>query len=363
MNNKEIKAKLKEYMAIPRVSGYESIMTETFMKDMSNYTDNVVKDKFGNVIATFKGCDENVPSLMIFTHLDTIGFFITYISDDGFIKFDRIGGVPERVLPGLHVRVGSESGKYYSGVIGNKSYNMMPSGNTVDPISSLYIDIGAKSREEVESLDIHVGSPIVYDAFYKELLNDRICGSYLDAASGLTTLIQLAEDLKDRKHKATVYLVGTVMEEYNARGAMMAHRVCDADLAICLLGAGAGDTPELKGSNNVKLGEGTSVNLFNFHGKGTLNGLIVAKPMLEHLKKASETIGVTIQRQAARGALSDSAYLQLEDDGVMCLDMGTPDRYSHSPVEMIDLKDFNDTFKIVKEFIDSLDENFKVERF
>ena len=362
MDKQEIKKTLKEYMAIPRVSGYESKMAERFMADMSKYTDDVCKDTFGNVIAKFEGSDPNTPSIMVFSHLDTIGFFVSYISDDGFIKFDRIGGVPAKVLPGLQVRVGSEDGEYYPGIIGNKSYNMVID-NGVEPITSLYIDIGAKTRQEVEALNIKVGCPIVYAANYFELLNDRIGGSYLDAASGLTTINQLAEYLKDNKAKATVYLVGTVMEEYNARGAMMAQRTCKADIAICLLGAGAGDTPDLKGSNNVILGDGVSVNMFNFHGKGTINGNIIPKPMLEHLKKASETTNINIQRQAARGALSDTAYLQLEDDGVLCLDMGTPDRYSHSPSEMLDLNDLMKTFELVKEFIYSLDENFKVERF
>ena len=364
MNRQEIKNLLKEYMAIPRVSGYEEKMALRFYEDMSKYTKDVLKDRFGNVIATFKGYDEKTPSIMVFAHMDTIGFFISNISEDGFIYFDRIGGIPPKVLPALGVRVGNEKGEYYPGVIGNKSYHVLADNpNKVDEITSLYIDIGAKSRKEVEDLDIHVGCPIVYDVFYKELLNDRITGSYLDDASGLTTLNQLAEVLSKKKHKATVYLVGTVMEEYNARGAMLANRNAHVDLAICLLGAGAGDTPDLKGHNLVRLGEGTSVNMFNFHGKGTLNGNIIPKNMLEHLKKASDKTNVNIQRQAARGALSDSAYLQLEEKGVLCMDMGTPDRYSHSPSEMIDLNDLDKTFEILREFIYSLNENFKCERF
>lgn len=365
MNRNELKEKLKEYMEIPRLSGYESRMAERFAQDMRKYTAMVECDKTGNVIAVFPGTDSSVPSIMVFAHMDTIGFIITCITPDGFLKVDRVGGVPEKVLQGLGVRVGSEDGNYYPGVFGMKSYHTLneTEKGKPDSIASLYVDIGASSMEEVHKLGIQVGCPVVYDAFYKELLNERICGSYTDDASGLTTLNQIGEALAQTPHKATVYLVGTVMEEYNARGAMLAQRTVHADMAICLLGAGAGDTPDLKGTNNVALGKGVSVNLFNFHGKGTLNGNIIAKPMLEHIKRVSEKTEIPIQRQAARGALSDTAYLQLEEEGVLCMDMGTPDRYSHSPMEVLDMKDLERTGILVTEFILGVDKDFELKRF
>ncbi len=365
MERADLKTKLKEYMEIPRLSGYEKLMAERFFGDMKKYTELVETDKMGNVIAIFPGTDKKTPSIMVFAHMDTIGFVITCITPDGFLKVDRVGGVPEKVLQGLSVRVGSESGNYYPGVFGMKSYHALTAAEKekADGISSLFIDIGAVSAEEVRSLGIEVGCPVVYDSFYKEFLNDRICGSYMDDASGLTTLCQVGEALSLTPHKADVYLVGTVMEEYNARGAMLAQRRVHADMAICLLGAGAGDTPDLKGTNNVSLGNGVSVNMFNFHGKGTLNGNIIPAPMREHLKETAKKAGINIQRQAARGALSDTAYLQLEDGYVPCLDMGTPDRYSHSPMEMLDLKDLEKTGRLVLEFIMGIDEDFTLERF
>lgn len=246
-----------------------------------------------------------------------------------------------------------------------KSYHVLSPEDKqkADSISSLFIDIGADCAQEVHALGIHVGCPVLYDNAFKELLNDRICGAYTDAASGLTSLNQIAELLAKKEHKATVYLVGTVMEEYNARGAMLAHRNIKADMGICLLGAGAGDTPDLRGTNNVVLGKGVSVNMFNFHGKGTLNGNIIHRGMFELLKNSADKCGIPIQRQAARGALSDTAYLQLEEKGIPCVDLGTPDRYSHSPMEVLDLKDLEKTGKLVYEFICGLDEKFSLNRY
>lgn len=365
MDRDELKQKLKVYMQIPRLSGYEKEMAYRYQKDMKLYTDEVILDRVGNVIATFPGTDQKAPSIMVFAHMDTIGFVITCITERGFLKLDRVGGVPEKVLQGLQVLVGNEEGSYFNGVIGMRSYHTL---NPLDkekavPLSELFVDIGAKSKDEVLGLGIQVGCPVIYANHYSELLNDRIAGTYTDDASGLTSMIHIASMLKEKSTKATVYLVGTVQEEFNARGAMMAQRSVHADTAICLLGAGAGDTPDLSGSNNVKLGEGVSITLFNFHGKGTLNGNIAHQGMLSLMKKASKISGIPIQRQASRGALSDTAYLQLEDMGVPCLDMGTPDRYSHSPLEVLDLKDLEMTGKLVYTFIEHLTEEFNCNRY
>lgn len=169
MERADLKAKLKEYMEIPRLSGYESLMAERFSEDMKKYTDSVETDKLGNVIATFPGTDKKTPSIMVFAHMDTIGFVITCITPDGFLKVDRVGGVPEKVLQGLGVRVGSEDGRYYPGVFGMKSYHVLTQADKekADGISSLSIDMGAASAKEVRSLGIQVGCPVVYDTFLR----------------------------------------------------------------------------------------------------------------------------------------------------------------------------------------------------
>ncbi len=365
MNTAQLKQILKEYMAIPRLSGYESRMGQRFASDLKARGGKVQKDRFGNVIAEFVGTDPEAPKVMVFTHMDTIGFVVTNIDEQGFLYVDRVGGVPEKPLPALDLLVGTEDGGYVNGLFGMKSYHVLNDAakDQVDHLNTLFIDIGASSRSEVENLGIHVGCPVVYAPRFRELLNDRIAGSYTDAASGLTTLLHLAELLRENPAPCTVEIVGTVMEEYNARGAMLAQRTAHTELAVCLLGPGAGDTPDLKGTNLVRLGGGIGVNLFNFHGKGTLNGNIAHAGLFRTMREASEKTGIPIQRQAARGALSDTAYLQLEGEGVPCLDMGTPDRYSHSPMEVLDLKDLMRCAPLVYAFLQSITAGYGLDRY
>ncbi|MBR4471399.1 MAG: M20/M25/M40 family metallo-hydrolase [Erysipelotrichaceae bacterium] len=366
MEIKDLKKKLKEYMAIERVSGYEKKMAYALKEDFEKYTDDVKIDKFGNCIATFEGSEKDALVLMVFAHMDTIGFVIRRIDPDGFIYVDRVGGVPEKVMTGTPVRVGSEDGKYYNGIFGTRAYHIMSNEEKAkaDTLNDLFIDIGAKSEKELHDLGIEVGCPVAYGQAYYDLLNDRISGSYIDAAAGMCNLLQIAEYLKKHQPKVGVRLVGTVMEEYSARGAMMANRSAKCDMAISILGPGAADTPDQRGKvSNVKMNNGVGVTMFNFHGKGTLNGNIVHKGMFELLKKAAEEKDIPIQRQAARGALSDTAYLALENDGVPCMDLGTPDRYSHSPLELIDVKDLKQTGELICHFIDLLDKDFNLNRY
>ncbi len=365
MDKQERRERLRQYMEIPRLSGYEKEMAYRFWQDLLPLVDRCRIDRVGNVIATIDGTDEAAPSLMIFAHMDTIGFIITSIDEQGFIKVDRMGGVPEKILSATAVLVGSEDGRYHNGLIAAKSYHVQsPEEKTkADTLSQMFIDIGARSRQEVQELGIQVGCPVVYAPRFMELANDRICGSYLDDASGLVTLLELAEHLKEQRPKATIHLVGTVWEEFNARGAMLAARSVKTDMAICLLGPGAGDTPDQKGLNNVVLGGGPAVTLFNFHGKGTLNGCVAHQGMFELLKQCAREKGLPLQRSAGRGALSDTAYIQLEGEGVPCLDMGCPDRYSHSMLECLSLADHQMTGQLICAFVDHLDAEFKLDRY
>jgi putative aminopeptidase FrvX len=365
MNMSEIKSILKDYMSTTRLSGYESRMAYKLKEDLARFADRVIIDKIGNVIGTFDGTEPKAPSLMVFAHMDVIGFVIRRIEPDGFIRIERVGGVPEKVIQGIGVLVGSETGEYHPGIIGTKAYHIQSAEDKakVDPLSSLFVDIGAKSERQVNELGIYAGCPVTYAPNYLELLNSRIAGTYIDDAAGMTNLIQIASILKEKRPKCTVHLAGTVWEEFNARGAMIAARTVKTDMAVCLLGPGAGDTPDQNSVNNVVLGGGPAVTLFNFHGKGTLNGCIAHKGLYDLAKKAAAEKNIALQRSAARGALSDTAYIQLENEGIPCLDMGTPDRYSHSPMELCDLVDLEQVGILVAGMIDSVDENFDLNRY
>jgi len=364
MEYKQLSKKIEEYAAIPRVSGFEKEAVKAFYNDLKKYCDQIKVDKFGNVIGTIKGKNTKAPNLMIFAHLDTIGFVVKNIHDDGFMTLEKIGGVPEKLVQGIPVLVSSEKGTYHKGVIGARAYQSMSEAerNSVDPLKTLCVDIGVKSAAELKKLGIEVGCPVSYYPVFMELENNRICGTYLDNAVGMVQLLEIAKALKNKKPDATIHLVGTVMEEFNSKGAMIVPRSVDVDMAICLLAPGCNDTPDQKNNSNVKMDNGPCVTITNFHDK-SLNGQVVHRGMFEHLLKCSKKEKINIQRCVLRGALSDSAFLQLEKDGIPVMDMGAPDRYSHSPKEVVSLKDIDETIKVLIRYCMDLDAKFDLNRF
>ena len=359
-----LKEKIREYAAVPRVSGYEGEAAKILCEDLRPYCDSVGIDRVGNVIGTIRGMDSDVPSLMIFAHTDTIGFLVRYLDPNGFLFLERQGGIPEKLVQGSPVIVQGEDGTPHAGVIGARAYQTMSEAerSKVDPLSTLCVDIGAVNEAEVRKLGIEVGCPVSYYPSFYELNNDRVCGAYLDNAVGMAQLLVLAEKLSADRPRGTVYLVGTVWEETNAKGAMLAVRTVHPDMAVCLLSPGCGDTPDQKNVSNVKMDGGPCVTVMNFHGK-TLDGQVVHKGMLEGMKRCAELEGINLQRCVLRGALSDSAYLQLEDNGIPVLDMGAPYRYAHSPKEVISLRDVDDTARLLERFCRELTADFDLNRF
>jgi len=273
--------------------------------------------------------------------MDSLGFLVRLIEPDGFLRIERLGGIPEKVLPATQVVVQTRNGDVVDGVIGVKQHHVTPPEEkyVVEKYMNLFVDIGAKSRQDVLDMGINVGSPIVYKPRFQKLMHNRVLMSTVDDRGGCAVVLELANLLKAGPHKCTIFLVGSVQEEYNLRGAMMAARTVKPDIAIAIDGGGSSDTPDLKGMGEVKCGEGPIISLYNFHGRGTLNGTIPHPAMVRLFEEAAERTGINLQRSAHIGGLTDLSYVQLEGQGVKCVDMGFPGRYTHSPCEFVDMED------------------------
>ena len=357
---------LKDFMLTPAPSGYEKEMAYKMMDYFRPFVDEVKLDRVGNVIAKIAGTDgENLPRLMVFGHTDQLGFIVRHIESDGYIQVDRLGGIPEKVLPGLQLLLRSEDGKWHKGVFGPKAHHATPAEEKykVDLVTSLFIDIGAKSAEEVRALGIEVGCPVIYKPSFENLQGTRVTGTAVDNRGACASLIGIAEELHNNRPACDVYLVGTVWEEFNLRGAMMAARTVKPDMAIMLDVTLASDTHDLRSRFEDRLGEGPCVSLYSFHGRGTLNGTLPHAPMFELCKRAAKEEELPLQRFASLGIVTDAAYLQLEQDGVACLEMGFPARYTHTPIEVCDVSDLEKLSKLVAAIARRVDKDFQLNRF
>ncbi len=356
---------LQRFVLIPAVSGYEKEMAHAFIDEIDEFVDCTKIDRIGNVIAEIRGTDDDPLNIMIFAHMDQLGFIIRRIQDDGFIQVDRLGGVPEKVLPGLEVIIRSKNGKYINGIIGTKSHHAasLEEKQRVDSIKDLYLDIGASSSQEVRDSGIEIGCPVLYKPKFTKLMGDMVCGTAIDDRGGCASIIKVASLMKNKRCKSNVYIVGTVWEEFNLRGAMMAARTINPDIAICMDVMLAGDTLDMRTKYETKLGHGPCIGMYSFHGRGTLNGTLPHHGLVELADITAKEENINVQYFAGLGILTDSSYLQLENNGVASIELGYATRYTHTPIEVCSVKDLEQLSNLAVGIIDRLDRKFDLNRY
>lgn len=356
---------MQDFMLTEAVSGYESKMASKMKTQFEPFAQEVTIDRIGNTIARFDGEDPDAPVVMVFAHVDQLGFIVRKIEENGLIQVDRLGGIPEKVLPALQVSVRTIDGGYVPGVFAIKAHHATPPEEKykVDFVTSLFVDIGAKNRKQVLDAGIHIGCPMCYNPSFSRLMGTMVSGTAVDDRGGCAALVGIAENLARQRPKSTTYLVASVWEEFNLRGAIIAARQIHPDLAICIDVALSGDTPDLTNRYETALSNGPTVGLYNFHGRGTLNGTIAHNGLYRHALSCAEKEGINVQEFAALGMLTDNAYVQLEGLYTACIDMGFPARYTHSPIEMCDVQDIEELVRLISSMVFSMDRHFNLSRF
>ncbi|MDR0447983.1 MAG: hypothetical protein LBH07_04880 [Treponema sp.] len=364
MNTINLEEYLRSLCLIPGLSGHEQAVSKYIRKIFTDQGLSVTEDVLGNTMTTVKGSAPESPSILVSAHMDQLGFVVKTILDDGFIKLDRLGGIPEKALPTLRVLIQADNGQLVNGLIGLKSHHLTPADEKykVDPYGTLYVDIGCSSRAEVLALGIKVGSPVTYRPAFEKMQGKRCNGTAFDNRVACALLLGLAERLSRNPATTTVHLAATVQEEYTIRGAILAARALKPKLCFCLDVAIAGDTPDLKGVNEVVLGGGPVISMYNFHGRGTLNGTIPHPAMVRLLEKTAVQCGIPLQRYASIGGLSELSYMQLEGEGICGVDLDVPCRYTHSQIETCDLGDMDLTLNLLEAAIRNVDSNFDMSR-
>ncbi|MEY3515175.1 MAG: hypothetical protein RLY38_326 [Actinomycetota bacterium] len=347
---------VEKYCLTPAISGHEDLMIKSLSQDLQKFADEVSVDNLGNVIALIKGKSESAPKVMIFAHTDQIGMFVKSITEEGFLKIVRLGGVPERILAGATIQIKTKSSQIISGVIGTISHHLTPDDKkyVVPKIEEMYVDIGAKNKTDALALGVEVGSPAFYEPKFTKLANNRIAATSVDDRAGCAVLVKLAERLSTSKPAANIYLVGSVQEEFNLRGAMVAAQQIKPNAAISLDLAVSTDTPDMKGVNELALDKGPIIGLYTFHGRGTLNGLIPHPKMVKIVEDSATKLKMNLQRHASVGMLTDASYVQFVDNGIPCVDLAWPTRYTHSGIETCSLNDLENleelAFNVLKDF-------------
>lgn len=332
---------IRDYMLIPGLSGHEGRIRARIAADLDALGIAHRTDRLGNLSAVIEG-DPALPAVLVFTHMDQLGFVVRKIEPSGLVRLERLGGVPERALAAQAVVICTRNGEL-AGVIANKSHHATQPDEKyrVLPYPELYVDAGFASKAEAEAAGLRIGDPVVYRPQVIDLANGRLAGTSADDRAGCAALVALAARLKARGAAGPqVHLVWSVQEEFNLRGVLPAAAAAAPAIALQIDLLLACDTPDMESRGEVRLGGGPGISLYSFHGRGTLNGVIPHPALVGLFEEAADGAGLTLQRSAHTGALTDLSYIQfMGTEGVACLDVGFPLRYSHSSLEVIDPRD------------------------
>jgi putative aminopeptidase FrvX len=367
MTSPEAKARLKallvDLMRIPGLSGHEDRVRRRLAAELKSLGAAIRTDRLGNLIVTAPG-DPARPRVMLFTHMDQLGLIVRRIEPNGFLRVERLGGVPERALASQQVWLCVGEGRDLPAVIANKSHHATGPEEKyrVLPYAEIFLDAGFASASQAREAGVDIGTPVVYAPTAVSLAGERIAGTAIDDRAGCAVLVEVARALIDKAERPTVHFVFSVQEEFNLRGALVAAQALQPDISIQLDLMLAADTPDMAARGEVTLGGGPAISLYSFHGRGTLNGTLPHPALVDLFVRSAREESIALQRSAQTGVLTDSSYVQLVGQGVASIDVGFPLRYTHSSLEVCDLGDLLELTRLIVAAIPRIQADFPLNR-
>lgn len=352
---------LEELMLLPGLAGHEDRVRRRLAKELDALGLSRRTDRLGNLIATLPG---EGPSVMLFAHADQLGLIVRKIEPDGFLRVERLGGIPERALLAQEVLLCLGEGRDRPGVIAMKSHHATApeEKHRVAPVAELFIDAGLESAAEAREAGVAIGTPVVYRPRFERLGAHRIAGTSVDDRAGCAVMVEAARLLLEGQRRPTVHLVFSVQEEFNLRGAAVAAQGLRPDIAVQLDLMLACDTPDMAARGEMALGGGPGMSLYSFHGRGTLNGTLPHPALVRLFERTAQALQMPLQRSAQTGVLTDNSYVQLVGEGVAAIDLGFPCRYTHGAREVCDLRDLESLARLLAAGIGAVGPGFSLDR-
>lgn len=343
--NAESQNFLKRLVETASPSGYEHEVQKLVRERIRPWCDSVHTDVMGNVFGVRN--PNGSPRVMLAGHCDQIGFIIQYITDEGFLHIEPIGGVDPVVATSQRVAIMGKAGMT-PGVIGRKAIHLMDEDDRkkVPKIHELYIDLGATSKEDARKL-VAIGDAGIFLQPYIELANNRAVAMAFDNKMGTWIVTEVLRLLHGQEMEACVLGVSTVQEEIGLRGAQASAFSSEATVGIALDVAHGTDTP---GIEKKKAGD--------YHvGKGPMiaRGANINPRVFELLVAVAERESIPYQvASAARGTGTDANVMQTSRGGMATGLLSVPLRYMHTPNELLSLDDLENTARLLAAFCRAL---------
>jgi len=327
-------------------SGNEEDVAKILKKELEDYADDVRVDKLGNILFSHNGKDK-CPKVMLSAHMDEVGFITTFIEDNGFLRFDTVGGVTNNVIPGQRILFRGEKG-YLKGVVGTKPPHIMTPEelNKIIPKEDLFMDIGADNLKQAQGKGADVGMIGVFDVEFTDLGDGYYWGKAFDDRAGCTVLAEVFKALKNSP--CNVVAVGSVQEELGIRGARTAAWQVDPDYGLALEGTFVADVPNTRPDRvSSKIKGGPVITILD---KTTYTHPTVLKALVKTGRQKS----IPFQFKKLPMGGTDAGAIHLTRAGVPSGTVAVPCRYIHGPVSILHADDLKNTVRFVTEFVKTI---------
>ncbi len=332
---------LKDLCLINGTSGDEGRVRDYIITQIKDYCEYTV-DNMGSIIAFKKGKKTPAKKISINAHMDEVGFIVTGITDDGYLRFASVGGIDSRVCLDRIVSVGKNS---VIGVIGDKAFHLLSSDekDNCPGFDDLLIDIGATSKDEAEKY-VTLGDFAYFESDYAEFGNGYIKAKALDDRIGCMLMIELIQN--ELEYDTTFCF--NVQEEVGLRGSKCTAFAVDADIAVVLESTTAADLNGVSGADRVcVLGDGPVISFMD-------NRTIYDRELFELGFAVAKQNDIPVQTKTAVAGGNDAGAIQISGDGVRVMAISLPTRYIHSGASVVKSSDIDDTRRLLKELLPKL---------
>jgi len=334
---------LARLCALSAPSGFESPAADAAAELLCPLVDEVTVTRLGSVVGVRRCGKKNAHRLLLDAHLDEIGFIVTG-HEEGFLRFAPLGGVDPRMLPDREVMLLTDPP--ITGVVAC----LPPHVQTADdmdkslPIKDLYIDVGL--TQETAEKRIPTGTPATYRGGCTLLGKKLLCGKALDDRAGFTVLLDTLERLKDKRLDVDLYVLGSTQEETHSSGAVTAAYGIAPDWCVAV-DVTHGDSPDASKNETFKLGGGPVIGV----------GPNCARSLSNRLKELAREGDIPYQIEVMSGSSGTNAWpIQICREGVATAVLSIPERYMHTPVEVVNREDLEDAAQLLAAFVESLGE-------
>ncbi|MCL4248199.1 MAG: M42 family metallopeptidase [Anaerolineae bacterium] len=340
---------LKSLSEARGISGQESAVRQVVLNAIDGHGEQIRIDPLGSITAVKPGTGQRRLRVMIAAHMDEIGFMVAGVDGDGLVRFTNVGGVDDRILPGLRVKIGTNG---ISGVVVWTPIHLNRD-QAVVKMSSLRIDIGASSKDDANG-KVKLGDMIVFDTRFAELGDQMVRGKAFDDRAGCSLLIDV---LRGGPYPVDVLAAFTVQEEIGLRGAQVAAQFFQPDVAFVLEGTTANDIP-----NPLREVDDQSALNPTCHVLGGPvisimdRSLIVDPRMFNFLKATATKHEIPYQLKTQLGGGTDGGSIHTANSGVMTGVISLPCRYIHSPAALLHRADYDHALRLIQAVLQDIDD-------